>query len=196
MHAPVHVVRSHDPSQEQWSVPSDDCEQITLTYDRLGIGEARTLQSLAYSKPAESTYKCIVFRAYDITVEAQNALLKLLEEPPVSTRCVIIVPHTLRLLPTLLSRVQEVYSDTALEQSDVWQTFVAAPVAERLTQIETNIKAKDAAWLVEMHRSLIAWMRADTSVTPALQLVAERLQTRGASNKMLLELLALELKQE
>src|SRR3989344_5694025 len=47
----------------------------------------------------------INFNAYsDITLEAQNALLKILEEPPNNTIIIITTPKKELLLPTIISR--------------------------------------------------------------------------------------------
>jgi DNA polymerase III delta prime subunit len=50
----------------------------------------------------------ILFEAHLATVEAQNALLKLLEEPPPSAQLILVTEFPDRLLPTILSRCYEV----------------------------------------------------------------------------------------
>ncbi|MDZ4227201.1 MAG: hypothetical protein U1D26_01855, partial [Patescibacteria group bacterium] len=67
-----------------------------------------------------------------MTSEAQNALLKTLEEPPVEAAFYIITPAPQTLLPTLRSRMQIVdVSDSAVEASgsgiDVKEFLAAAP---------------------------------------------------------------------
>lgn len=48
----------------------------------------------------------IVEDAHSMTIEAQNALLKTLEEPPAGTVILLTASHERALLPTILSRVQ------------------------------------------------------------------------------------------
>lgn len=50
----------------------------------------------------------ILFEAHLATTEAQNALLKLLEEPPSSAQIILVTEFPDRLLPTVLSRCYEV----------------------------------------------------------------------------------------
>ena len=52
-----------------------------------------------------------IFEAHLATVEAQNALLKLLEEPPPSAAIVLVTEYPDRLLPTIRSRCHEVRFD-------------------------------------------------------------------------------------
>ena len=68
----------------------------------------RELQSWVRLKPFEGRYKVAVIReAERLTTEAQNALLKTLEEPPAQTVLVLTAVYPLQLLPTILSRVSE-----------------------------------------------------------------------------------------
>lgn len=191
----VTVVRCKDPLTDSWSTLAADSELVPLTYERLGIDNARELQRLAYSTPSQAAHQVLVVRTRDITLEAQNALLKLLEEPPATTQCVFLVPVTATLLPTLLSRVIEerLVSAAPVSVSAQWTELASASMAERLKLIDTKLKAKDTNWLAAIQQSLVAWIGQGQTVTPSIQLVSERLNTRGASNKMLLELLALEL---
>ena len=48
----------------------------------------------------------IIEQAQQMTIEAQNALLKLLEEPPSGTILILTAPSDQRLLPTIRSRAQ------------------------------------------------------------------------------------------
>ncbi len=73
-------------------------------YERFGIEEARELQNFASLKNyAKSTY---FLGIGSLTSEAQQALLKLFEEPQEGTTFVMLLPHG-ALLPTLRSRMME-----------------------------------------------------------------------------------------
>ncbi len=61
----------------------------------------------SYLKPLESDKKAFVLvNAQDMNVQAQNKLLKTLEEPPKNTYLIIGATSTYSLLPTFLSRVK------------------------------------------------------------------------------------------
>lgn len=59
----------------------------------------------------------IVEHAEALTVEAQNALLKLLEEPPTDTIMILTADNQRALLPTILSRTQLITMNTPTEDS-------------------------------------------------------------------------------
>ncbi|MDR1464388.1 MAG: hypothetical protein LBJ11_03690 [Oscillospiraceae bacterium] len=69
------------------------------------IDAIRQLRQDAYILPNEADRKVYVLHnAQSLTAEAQNALLKLLEEPPPAVCLVLTVPSARMLLPTVLSR--------------------------------------------------------------------------------------------
>lgn len=82
------------------------------TYDlqpelSIGIAQIRELERWLNLKPYQSAKKAaIIFQAEKLTIEAQNALLKSLEEPPDKTFIILLSPNTDVLLPTIVSRCQ------------------------------------------------------------------------------------------
>jgi len=71
----------------------------------IGIGDIRNLQKKIILKPIKSKAKAVVIDCkIGFTIEAQNALLKVLEEPPSNTVIYIIAARRVFLLPTILSR--------------------------------------------------------------------------------------------
>ena len=68
----------------------------------------RQLQADAYIRPNEGQKKVyLIPRAQDMNENAQNALLKLIEEPPAYAVFLLIATNTARLLPTVRSRCAE-----------------------------------------------------------------------------------------
>ncbi len=79
--------------------------EILETEKALGIPDVRLLQKRVFLKPLKGDKKMIVIEAFfGATPEAQNSLLKVLEEPPISTIMIILAKTTDFLLPTILSR--------------------------------------------------------------------------------------------
>lgn len=71
----------------------------------MGITDVRNIQKKIILRPFRGKVKAVVIEAYgSITTEAQNALLKVLEEPPNNTLILISVSKKELLLPTVLSR--------------------------------------------------------------------------------------------
>lgn len=78
----------------------DDPEKKTVT-----VGMAREAKTDLYVRPNEGKKKIYVFpRAQDLRIEAQNALLNVLEEPPEYGAFLLLTDRTEALLPTVRSR--------------------------------------------------------------------------------------------
>ena len=89
--------------KEKEIYPIDVNQQV---YEKaMGIEDVRSIQKKILLKPFRGKTKAVVLEAYeDITAEAQNALLKVLEEPPNNTIIIISVSKKELLLATVLSR--------------------------------------------------------------------------------------------
>ena len=71
--------------------------------DELKIEDVRDIEKLAYI--SEKNKKLIVIAAEKFNIFAQNALLKLIEEPPKNVDFLIVTKSKYSLLDTILSRV-------------------------------------------------------------------------------------------
>lgn len=163
-------------------------------FEQFGIDDARSLVTVAHTRPMDAMVATIIVRLEAITLEAQNALLKVLEEPPESTRFIFVVPADLSLLPTLLSRFEAVAPPEAASADTVFAEFLATPLKERLATIERATKSKDLEWQRSFKRGLIEHVRATPlDLSGDIEFACRWLLTRGASNKMLLEQVALSL---
>ena len=176
--------------------PNGKLELYDQYFAKFGIDDARSLVTQAYSRPSNADILCLVVRADFITLEAQNALLKILEEPPESSKFVFVLPTDFSLLPTLASRfnkidVTEVNKGQLTEE---FREFITLDYKARLAAIDKAIKSKDLDWQRAIKTGLISHLEADGTKLksyPELEFVARTLLTRGASNKMLLEHMSL-----
>lgn len=76
----------------------------------IGIDQVRTIKHFVGLRPYSEIYKvAYIEEAQNLTVEAQNAFLKTLEEPPERTIIVLTAPSVDSLLPTIISRCQVIY---------------------------------------------------------------------------------------
>lgn len=166
--------------------------------EQIGIADARSLIEQSSRTSLSSGVYSFIVTTKSITGEAQNALLKLLEEPPINTSIYLIIPHESLLMPTLRSRFVMVEksgkgeSDGAVEA----EVFLSSTLAERLHLIAEKAKQKDTIWLERMVMNLgklvsISPRVSDAPVYRALALTESYIGIRGASRKMLLEELAL-----
>ncbi len=85
----------------------------------ISIGQIRKLSQQALYAPVLSPYKvCIIEQADHMQETAQNALLKLLEEPPDYWLFILVADRGAALLPTILSRVVQIqFYPLTLEQT-------------------------------------------------------------------------------
>lgn len=72
------------------------------------VGQVRELQKKLAMTPFQAKYHIVLFRNFeDAHVSAANALLKTLEEPNERVVLLFVVDHVNNLLPTIVSRCQE-----------------------------------------------------------------------------------------
>lgn len=73
------------------------------------IAQVRELIDRLSVKPVEAVKRVVIIRSAEtMNVEAANALLKILEEPPVSTMFILITKQPSDILPTILSRCRQI----------------------------------------------------------------------------------------
>ncbi|MDP3948556.1 MAG: hypothetical protein Q8Q17_01250 [bacterium] len=76
----------------------------------IGIDQMRRLRNFLWQKPfASSRRTAVIDDSEAMTGEAQNAILKIAEEPPESSLLILIASDYERLWPTLQSRMQRIY---------------------------------------------------------------------------------------
>ncbi len=177
-------------------VPSLDV--VHLVTDRLLIADARQLITEAMTKPVSDAFRTFVIVVRDFQPEAQHALLKLFEEPPATTRFILILPRFDVLLPTLRSRVLLVGATTMSTTENMYfMPFLEASYADRLALVTEYAKDKDMAAMealvrgAEEYASTVA--QTEPSMLRTVLMIRDYFAFSGASRKMLLESLALAL---
>jgi DNA polymerase-3 subunit delta' len=86
-----------------------DVQVVSTDEARLKVDEIRVATRGLQLRPMEGVAKMLIIDGADkMTIEAQNALLKTLEEPPGTAHIVLVSAKPSILLPTVLSRCQRV----------------------------------------------------------------------------------------
>ena len=120
---------------------------VVLRYGLFPVEEARRVTEIAAGKAFVGTTKVVIIAATRAYHEAQNALLKLFEEPPEGTYLFLIMPSLGGLLPTLRSRVQEISLSTAgrpnIGISEAAEEFMKASREKRSVMIKKLTSGKD-----------------------------------------------------
>lgn len=105
---------------------------ITLRYGLFPVEEARGISDIASRAPLRGEHKLITVATARIFHEAQNALLKVFEEPSPGTFLVLIVPSEGNIIPTLRSRLLPLPGTEASgDLSPFAQEFIKADGASR-----------------------------------------------------------------
>jgi len=162
-------------------------------FDTFGIDESRVIREMQTRHSFSGDKKIFVITTNFFTREAQNSLLKVLEEPTSDTHFFLITQNTQSLLPTLKSRLHVV--STGLQgHPGEGEKFLGANMPDRLKLIKEIIEDKDKnnaiRFLDDLEVSLYN-MKADASVFEEIQKCRSYLNDRSPSVKMILEHIAM-----
>lgn len=113
-------------------------------YARFGADDARVLKERAMLRSTSGGRRVFIIVTPGMTTEAQNALLKTLEEPPADSMFFFVVSSPQSLLPTLRSRMQ-ILVLAASESDELIDTkkFLAAPPEKRLELLKPLLEKDD-----------------------------------------------------
>lgn len=172
-------------------------QDVSVThYERMSIKDVRNLQHEAMLRPIAREYRTFVISVDSILHEAQNALLKLFEEPNAHTVFYIIVPYEDMLLPTLRSRLFTFAVEHKEKNLESFNAFIQLSYKDRLALIAEKLADEDSHWVTEFLVGLKA--HATKSKDPELMkdvlMILSYVHAGGSSKKMLLEHVALSLK--
>lgn len=192
--------------EEAGFVVAGNPDVTVFRYDTLGIDEARDIRTLASRKSFSGGKKAFVLAAHFMTREAQNSLLKLLEEPVPGTHFFIVTEHGEMLLPTLRSRLTEASGGgEALpgEALAAARQFAALAPSERLEtpRLKALVEEKDkqgASLFIDalsfvFHARGKSGRLGSEKALSALLAAKRFVKDRSASVKLILEHLALTL---
>lgn len=117
----------------------NDFLRITpLEKESIGIDDVRAVQNFLYQRPVVSLKRMVVVCPADaITDEGQSGLLKIIEEPPKDALIILIAKTTDSLLPTIASRVHEVYFPAA-DQKEKKDDFFSETLGALRKHLDKN----------------------------------------------------------
>lgn len=202
----VDVKELLDVIERKWEVATRGNPDFSYEiFGTLGIGEARALNARAQSKSFSEGRKIFVIEAEAITHEAQNALLKMFEEPTANTHFFLLGRCVRNLLPTLASRLWRVRAEAprSLER-DGAEKFLALTVAKRLEEVkkladdikdEKKTKADALRLLEDIEKFLYEKARQEKKLPDKtlteIEMCRDYMTDRSAGVKMLIEYVAL-----
>ena len=92
------------------NLPTTSTHPDIIIIDHLtgwGIDQIRRLQTITLNRPIKADNRAIViYQSQNLTIEAQNSLLKILEEPPPGNTFILLTDNLASLSDTIKSRCQ------------------------------------------------------------------------------------------
>jgi DNA polymerase III delta prime subunit len=170
---------------------------LLIENESFGIDDARNFEKWVIGKPLLGGLKVSIMIIKSITHEAQNALLKVLEEPPFGTYIFINIESLGGLLPTFLSRVRILDAPKNNAENNNAHKFLNSKIKEKLSLVQTLSKKNPSAdgknEMKELIKNLekIAY-RNNFKHQNLKDILTAKIfaSTRGSSPKMLLEWLS------
>ena len=174
------------------------------SFETLGVDDAKEVRAQCAMRPVGSR-RVILFSAQSLTREAQNALLKVLEDPGEGNHFFLITPRMGDLLPTLRSRLLTLtFETTTPSQGDISApAFLKMSPKERSAALSEMIKEKDKKAAATLLDNLIttlhdeahtkgadAW-KTSVPILKELSHLRNDLTQTGSSVKLIMEHVAL-----
>ena len=181
------------------------------SYSAFLMEDARELRERASLRAIGNHGRIFVIFAPTIPPDAQNVLLKTLEEPPAGARFYIIVPSPETLLSTLRSRMQMLdlqHDGDRISIIDV-KMFIASPTQKRLDMLKPLLEKDDdpekprgfgagrrdlastLSFIADLERELGTNLQKNALGLKAVYRARKYITDRGAIVKSLLEQVAL-----
>lgn len=132
---------------------------LVVFEEALGIDEVRSIKAILSRRPYHSkAVTVIISRADQMSLDASNALLKTLEEPPAFAQIILLASKPELLLPTIRSRcinislgqVEEAPSQADLKQA--WKLYRTGTLTELF---DSPLTASPGVWISMMRQLLL-----------------------------------------
>lgn len=183
-------------------VREENPDVLVFTPETLDVTAARDIRAASRMTGISQGQRIFIIGARAFTHEAQNALLKTLEEPIAGTLFFIIVPTKELLLPTVRSRLISLAVNAAeysVGDLSLAEQFFQGHAAERLKIVSAILQEEDKDFARDRAKAFLAALiraygrRADRNprYLERLLLTRKRLYIPSSSLKFLLEGVAL-----
>lgn len=170
-------------------------DTVHIALSSLGIDESREIRTLSHEGPSRGDRRYIIVSFDRATLEAQNALLKTLEDPPRTTRLVLVSPDFAGLIDTVRSRLHAIdLPEAAFAKSGL----LPLSTADRLAAAAPAVESKNFGALRAMVTAIIPEVSAlpaadQTEARSLINAALTELSGRSPSPKMLMEYLMVRL---
>lgn len=137
--------------------PLVEVQVIEKRGETIGIDAVRDMRYFLYQQPVFASRRTAIVRdAEALTPEAQNAILKIAEEPPAHALMLLIARNEENLYETLRSRLQRIYFRAALQEKGEDKRYATAPSLFNETVYEDALDLSLEAALMRLMKDPIA----------------------------------------
>ncbi len=178
-----------------------------ISLDSFKMEDARNLKSSANLKGFSEGKKIFIISSNSFLLEAQNAMLKIFEEPTEDSHFFIITPSLSGLLPTFVSRFYTVKREDSGMSLKEAEEFIKSSPAKRIDLLKELLKEEDEEEAIEsvrskalkflnsletvLHKKFSSDPSSDAGFFYQIFKVREYLRQPGSSAKSLMESVAL-----
>ncbi|MDP2696429.1 MAG: hypothetical protein Q8O87_04265 [bacterium] len=153
----------------KWSLPISPPLDVMISGG--GIDDMRAGISFLWQKPVKSSHKILVIpKAEALTLEAQNAVLKISEDGPSHSLILLLAKNIEVLLPTVQSRFQKVFISSSPgsgemavseESEKMVDNFLEIDATKRKQAIKDLLALEDGQLLEDFVTGIIVSLRRD-----------------------------------
>jgi DNA polymerase III delta prime subunit len=105
-------------------------------FDVMDVDDGRAIKASHQNKPTAGDKKIFVVSANFITEKAQNAMLKLFEEPRGDTHFFLVIPSLQNIIPTFRSRLFVIDTNETGNSLINPKQFIKMPIGERMNAVK------------------------------------------------------------
>ncbi|HSW89761.1 MAG TPA: hypothetical protein VLH19_02715 [Patescibacteria group bacterium] len=143
----------------------------------ISIEQIQSLPGILSFAPVKDTHKVVIlFPAHTMSLPAQQALLKILEEPPGNSQIVLVTPKPMLLLATIRSRcvlISTQYAGASTQVVDgekMFREIAKATIGEKIELAEKYGKKDEALAMLE---DLLLHLKNEIDQKPNKKLVSQ-----------------------
>ncbi|MDR1260118.1 MAG: hypothetical protein LBJ83_00055 [Oscillospiraceae bacterium] len=153
-----------------------DVSELPENLGTISIDDIREFKQTAQKKAVFSQKICLIESMQKMTRQAQNAILKLIEDPPGDTYFIFTAPNVIELLNTIVSRVTKIYL----------KPISRGDCAQILPQLITECSQQQANHLSNLFDGNLEWCVkfAELGTTNKMLTIVEKLGTYIEKNKL------------
>lgn len=164
----------------------EDIKIVSPDKNMIKVEEIRNLISDIYLKPTNSSKKVLIVDDADkMNLNAQNALLKVLEEPPIYAVIILIVSSKEKIIKTILSRTTEITFESLTTDElkrilgdEAKLDYAVGSVSRAVLLLQNDnykiseelTKAIDSKNLLELNRKINELKNGDNDIINALEI--------------------------